>query len=129
MPTTCAIETCQRKSAGLCDCCHKNVCSVYFNEHVNSINSQVHILVDELNADNDQLSKINMNDIIGSCRQKLDKWRDECNIIIDRFYEEKCQEAEQRCVDRFNKGKTEIEQMKSKATELIKEQEAIHEDQ
>ncbi|CAF2906197.1 unnamed protein product [Rotaria sp. Silwood2] len=109
MATLCAIETCQRKSRGLCYCCNKNVCPDHFNEHVDSMNSQVNPLVDELNAAYDQISTINMKDIISSGRQKLDKWRDECHIIIDRFYEEKCQEVEQHCIERLNKEQNKIE--------------------
>jgi hypothetical protein len=128
MPTPCAIETCKRKSRALCHCCNKNLCPDHLKEHDDSFNSQVNPIVDELNAVADQLSKINVDAVISNCRQKLDKWRDDCHIIIDRFYEEKCQELQQRCYEQVDKQRKEIDQMKSKTKELIREQEATHED-
>ncbi|CAF3717922.1 unnamed protein product [Rotaria sp. Silwood1] len=98
MPPPCVIETCKRKSRALCHCCSKNLCLDHLKEHDDLINSQINTLVDEINTLDNQLSTLNVDEVIDKCRQKLDKWRHDCHIIIDRFYEEKCQELQQRCV-------------------------------
>jgi hypothetical protein len=122
----CAIETCKRKSRALCHCCSENLCLDHLKEHDDSFNSQVNPIVDELNAVADQLLKINVNNING--RQKLDKWRDDCHVMIDRFYEEKCQELQQRCLERLEQQRKQIDQMKLITSELICEHEATYED-
>ena len=91
-------------------------------------NAQVNPLVDQLNAAPDQLLKINVDDIISSCRQKLNKWRDDCHKEIDHLYEEKCEELRQRCMERLDKQRKDIDQMKLKTNKLIQEQEATFED-
>ncbi|CAF3042156.1 unnamed protein product, partial [Rotaria sp. Silwood2] len=98
MPPPCAIETCKRKSRALCHCCSKNLCPDHLKEHDVVINSQVNPLVDEINNIDNQLSSLNVGEIIDKCRQKLDKWRHDCHNIIDRYYEEKSQELQQHCV-------------------------------
>ncbi len=128
MPPPCAIDTCKRKSRALCHCCNKNLCTDHLKEHDDSFNSEVNPLVDELNGAADQLLGINVDNVINNCRQKLDKWRDDSHTTIDRFYEEKCQELKQRCYERVDKKRKEIDQMKSKTNELIQEHEATHED-
>ncbi len=128
MPLPCAIDTCKRKSRALCHCCNKNLCLDHLKEHDDSFNLQVNPLVDELNTAADQLLNINVNDLISNCRQKLDQWRDDCYKTINLFYEEKCQELQQRCYERFDKYRKEIDQMKSKTNELIQEHEATYED-
>jgi hypothetical protein len=50
MAPPCAIETCKRKSRALCHCCNKNLCPDHLKEHDDSINSQIHPLVDEINT-------------------------------------------------------------------------------
>ncbi|CAF5029737.1 unnamed protein product, partial [Rotaria sp. Silwood1] len=52
----------------------------------------------------------------------------DCHIIINRFYEEKCQELQQRCVQQADQKRKKIHQLKLKTNELIREQEATHED-
>ncbi|CAF3532404.1 unnamed protein product [Rotaria sp. Silwood1] len=98
MPPPCAIETCKRKSRALCHCCNKNLCPDHLKEHDDLINSQVNPLLDEIDNLDNQLSALNIDEVIGKCRQKLDKWRHDCHIVIDRFHEEKCQELQQCCV-------------------------------
>ncbi|CAF0859919.1 unnamed protein product [Rotaria sordida] len=98
MPPPYVIETCKRKSRALCHCCRKNICPDHLKEHDDLINSKINPLVDEINNLDNQLSALNVDEVIDKCRQKLDKWRHDCHTIIDRFYEEKYQELQQRCV-------------------------------
>ncbi|CAF5211768.1 unnamed protein product [Rotaria magnacalcarata] len=57
-------------------------------------------LADEINTLDNQLSLLNVDEIIDKYRQKLDKWRHECDTTIDRFCEEKCQELQKHCVEK-----------------------------
>jgi hypothetical protein len=88
----------------------------------------MHPLADEINTLDNQLSLLNVDEVIDKCRQKLDKWRHECHATVDRFYEEKCQELQQRCVEKVGEKRKKIHQLKLKINELIREQEATHDD-
>ncbi|CAF4863551.1 unnamed protein product [Rotaria socialis] len=101
MSLSCPIETCKRKSRAICHCCNKNLCSDQFKEHVDLINSRMNPLADEINTLDNQLSLLNVDEIIDKYRQKLDKLRHECHTTVDRFYEEKCQELQQCCVEKI----------------------------
>ncbi|CAF1080025.1 unnamed protein product [Rotaria sordida] len=101
MPPPCIIETCKRKSSALCHCCNKNLCPDHLKEHDDSINSQIHPLVD--------------------------KWRHDSPKEIDRFYE-KFQELQQRCIERVSQKRKKIHQLKLKTNELIREQETTYDD-
>ncbi|CAF1009822.1 unnamed protein product [Rotaria magnacalcarata] len=100
MSLLCAIETCKRKLRALCHCCNKNLCPGHLKEHVDLINSRMNPLADEINTLDNQLSLLNVDEIIDKYRQKLDKWRHECDTTIDRFCEEKCQELQKHCVEK-----------------------------
>ena len=127
MSSPCAIETCKHKSRALCYCCNKSLCIDHLKEHQDSSNSQLNYFVDEINTLTDQILILNA-DITDNCHQKLDKWRDDCYMMIDRYYEEKYQELQQRCIERADKYRKEIDQIKEKVNELMHEQKATHED-
>jgi uncharacterized protein YbcC (UPF0753/DUF2309 family) len=91
----------------------------HFNQHDDSINSQVHSLVDQFNTAVDESFKIDVKQIIENGRQKLEHWRDDYHRIIDLFYQEKCQELEHRCVEKFNKQQQKIDGIKAKINNLI----------
>ncbi|CAF4746450.1 unnamed protein product, partial [Rotaria socialis] len=116
MSLSCAIETCKRKSRAICHCCNKNLCSDHFKEHVDLINSRMNPLADEINTLDNQLSLLNVDEIIDKYRQKLDKWRHECHATVDRFYEEKCQELQQCCVEKAEQEATHDDICSLKAT-------------
>ncbi|CAF3245245.1 unnamed protein product [Rotaria sp. Silwood2] len=128
MSSLCTSDTCKRKSRALCDCCSKKFCLDHLKEHNDLIHSQLNPLVDEINTLHNQMSALNVDEVIDKCRQKLDKWRHDCHTIIDRFYEEKYQELQQRCVQQAGQKRKKIRQLKLKTNELIQEQEATHDD-
>ncbi|CAF2482844.1 unnamed protein product [Rotaria sp. Silwood2] len=128
MPPPCDIETCKRKSRALCHCCNKNLCPDHLKEHDDSINSQIHPLVDDINNLDNQLSALNVDEIIDKCRQKLDKWRHDSHKEIDRFYQEKYQELQKRCIERVGQKRKTIHQLKLNTNKLIQEQEATYDD-
>ncbi|CAF2120138.1 unnamed protein product [Rotaria magnacalcarata] len=128
MSLSCAIETCKCKSREICHCCNTNLCTDHLKVHVDLINSQIHPLAVEINTLDNQLSLLNVDEVIGKCRQKLDKWHHECHPTVDCFYEEKCQELQERCVEKVGEKRKKIHQLKLKTNELMREQEATHDD-
>jgi hypothetical protein len=97
-------------------------------EHDVSLNSQLNPLSDEINALGERLKSINLENAIGDSHQKLDQWRLDCHKTIDHFFEEKCLELD-RCIGKkMEKQRVEIGRMRTKMSELIREQEATHKD-
>ncbi|CAF4297490.1 unnamed protein product [Rotaria magnacalcarata] len=121
-------ETCKCKSRALCHCCNTNLCAGHLKVHVDLINSRMNPHADEINILDNQLSLLNVDDVIGKCRQKLDKWHHECHATVDRFYEGKCQELQERSVEKVGEKRKKIQQLKLKTNELMREQEATHDD-
>ncbi|CAF4319666.1 unnamed protein product, partial [Rotaria magnacalcarata] len=105
-----------------------NLCRDHLKVHVDLINSRMNPLADEINTLDNQLSLLIVDEVIDKYRQKLDKWRHECHATVDRFYEEKCQELQQRCVEKVGEKQKKIHQLKLKTNELMREQEATHDD-
>ncbi|CAF4236865.1 unnamed protein product, partial [Rotaria magnacalcarata] len=99
-------------------CCNTNLCTDHLKVHVDLINSQIHPLAVEINTLDNQLSLLNVDEVIGKCRQKLDKWHHECHPTVDCFYEEKCQELQERCVEKVGEKRKKIHQLKLKTNEL-----------
>ena len=114
MPSPCATETCKLNSWALCSCCNTNLCFDHLKEHKDLSNSQLITCADEINGVADQLSTLNIGAVIGSCRLKLDQWRDDCLTAINRYYVEKCQELQQRCTETVDKHRERINEIKNK---------------
>src|ERR1700722_1220537 len=120
----CAISTCKKESRTLCNCCNQYLCRPHFSEHDDLLNSQLNPLADEINILGDRLNAINIQQMIGDSREKLDKWRIDSHEMVDRFYEQKCEELD-RCIAKIiNKQREDIAQMRSKVARLIEKQEA-----
>jgi hypothetical protein len=69
-------------------------------------NSQLNSFISEINTLGDQLL-LSDAEIPDKDRQKLDKWRDDCYMMINSYYEEKCQELQQRYIERVDKYRRE----------------------
>ena len=127
MPPPCLNETCKRKSRALCYCCNKSLCPDHLKQHYDLPNSQLNCFVDEINTLADQLMVLDI-EINDKSHKKLDKWRDDCYTMINHYYEQKHQELQQRYMERVQKYGKEIDQIKEKINDLIREEEATHED-
>lgn len=127
MPRTCAIEKCKRKSRSLCPCCNKNVCNEHLKEHDDLNNPKLNPLINEFNTLDEQFKSSNTEKLIGDCRQKLLQWRDDSYKIINQLYEQKLQELDQRCLKKLNEQRTQLNRIRSKMTELIRQQESNQE--
>jgi hypothetical protein len=128
MSQLCAVNKCNRTSRGLCDCCTQYLCLQHLSEHNVSLISQLNPLTDEINVLGDRLKILNIQDIVGNGRQKLEEWRMDCHRKIDCLFEQKCEELD-RFVDRkVEKQQEDIVRIKSKVAELIREQETTRQD-
>jgi hypothetical protein len=128
MSQPCAIATCKRVSRTLCYGCNQNFCREHMVEHDLSLNSQLNPLSDEINALGERLKSINLENAIGDSHQKLEQWRIDCHKTIDSFFEEKCRELDRCIAKRMEKQREEVSRMRTKMSELIREQEATHKD-
>ncbi|UJR22967.1 hypothetical protein I4U23_025994 [Adineta vaga] len=128
MPHQCAAHKCNRIARGLCDCCQQNLCLQHLNEHNASLISQLNPLTDEINTLGDRLKSLNVQQIIEKCRQKLQKWREECHEKIDRLFVQKCQEYDQFVNEKNSEQHEKLSQIQSKMTEFISAQETTRRD-
>jgi hypothetical protein len=128
MSQPCVIVTCKRVSRALCHCCQQNLCITHLSEHNDLLNSQLNPLTDEINVLGERLKTLNTKDILVSCHQKLEKWRVDCYKNIDHFVEKKYQELDRLIAEKLDQQQEEITHIRSKLAELIRDQEATHED-
>jgi hypothetical protein len=122
MPRTCSIDKCKRKWREICSCCNKKFCHDHLKEHNDLNNPQLNPLMNELNNLDKQLQLSNTTKLIGDCRVKLDQWRENSLKLINRLYEEKCEELDQRSRLKLDEQRIELNQIRSKITELIHQQ-------
>ena len=108
MSQPCAVTKCNRTSRGLCDCCTQHLCLQHLSEHNASLISQLNPLTDEINALGDRLKTLNIQKLVGDCRQKLEEWRMDCHQKIDRLFEQKCQELDRLIDEKVKKQQEEI---------------------
>ncbi|CAF1151217.1 unnamed protein product [Rotaria sp. Silwood1] len=128
MPQPCVIDECKYMSRVLCHCCNKNLCLEHLKQHDEWIDSEINPLADEINILNDQLIKLNIEELTNNDRDKLNQWRDECYKIINQFYEKKCQELNQRCIQQIDLLQIEIDQLRSKMTKSMCEKDITIDD-
>ena len=128
MSQPCAIDNCKRASRALCHCCQQNICLPHLTEHNDQLNSQLYPLADEINTLGERLKTLNIEDIVGNCRQKLEQWRDNSHKKIDRFYKQKSQEFDDLVTNKLDKPRKTITEIRSKVADLIRDQEATRKD-
>jgi hypothetical protein len=98
------------------------------DEHCNEYDNSLNKLADQLNSLNDRLTTSNIEQMISESRQKLDKWRLDCYIIIDRFYEDKCREFNRHVNDIVDKQRKEINRIRTNIATLIHKQDILQKD-
>jgi polyhydroxyalkanoate synthesis regulator phasin len=128
MSQSCAVTKCDRTSRGLCDCCQQNLCLQHLSEHNASLVSQLNPLTDEINALGDRFKSLNIEKAVGSCRRKLEQWRDDCHQRIDRLFQQKSKEFNQLIDQKIKKQQEELVRIQSKVAELIREEETTRQD-
>ena len=130
MPRTCAIEKCKHKWRVTCSCCNQNLCHDHFKEHTDSNkNPQLKPLMNEIQNLDKQIQSSNRMKLIGNCRIKLDQWRENAHQMIDRFYQDKCQELDQRSLDKLEEQRAQLNQIRAKVNEVLRQQQETNEEQ
>jgi len=127
MPRTCAINKCKHKWRVSCSCCKKNLCQEHFKEHQDLNNPQLNPLLNEINQLDEQIKSSNTEKFIGQCRIQLDAWRENALKLINRVYEDKSQELQQRSMKKLDEQRIQLDDIRSKITEFIREQETNQE--
>ncbi|CAF3876771.1 unnamed protein product [Rotaria sordida] len=124
----CTINGCKRASRALCHCCQQNLCISHLNEHNDLLNSQLNPLVDEINILGNRLKTLNIQEKTRNYHQKLEQWRIDCHQKIDLYFEQKYQQLNQLIEEKIEKQQQEVTRVQSKLVELIREQDATHQD-
>jgi hypothetical protein len=119
----CATSKCNNESGALCYCCQQNYCLRHLIEHNDSFNPQLNFLFTEMNNLGEQINKLNIPQINRNCRQQLQQWRVDCHLIIDRYFDQKCDELNRFVDYKVGRKRMEFSRLQSKMTELIREQE------
>ncbi|CAF1190236.1 unnamed protein product [Adineta steineri] len=128
MSHECAAPKCNRVFRGLCDCCQQNLCLQHLNEHNSALISQLNPLTDEINALGDRLKTIDIEEIIGDCRRKLEQWRDYCHEEIEEIFERKCHEFDQLVNEKVSQQRERLNRLQVKMMEFIRAQEITCQD-
>lgn len=128
MSLHCAIDTCKRPSAASCNLCKKNLCHEHLKEHDDWIYSEVNRLVEEMKTISNRYHAIDRNKLINDSRQKLDKWRDDAYIAIERTHKEKCRELDRVWVEKITKPQKETDRLQSRFNEFIRKKKVTHDD-
>ncbi|CAF1569134.1 unnamed protein product [Rotaria sp. Silwood1] len=128
MAQLCVIATCKHISQELCYGCNQNFCREHMIEHDLSLNSQLNPLSDEINILSERLKSINLENSIENSHKKLEQWRIDCYKTIDYFFEQKCHELDRCIKKKMEKKCEEINRIRIKLSNLIREQEVTHKD-
>jgi hypothetical protein len=124
---TCAICGPKRVSRALCNCCAQYLCRDHLKEHDDLLNAQLEPLVDNINQLADRLKQFNIDSLLQSTRIQLDQWKQAAFQSIERIYENKTNELNEFISKQLNNLREQTEQMQIKVLELIREQDATHE--
>lgn len=140
MAKHCSIETCKREAETYCYHCSHDVCTKHYLEHKNSIQEQLHPLVDQINLLYDRLrhddqnkSTLSTSQSVINVRSQLDQWRDECHYRIDMIYDRVRQQIDgiveghnQEERQKREKNLKSLEEIREQLKELLKESDVTH---
>jgi septal ring factor EnvC (AmiA/AmiB activator) len=118
-PRSCTISGCKHSSRALC--------IDHLKDHVDKPNDiQLTSLTAEINILSD---RFHYTPLVESCfLTTLDKWRTDAHRTIDRFYETQRRHFEQIIQQNRDKQRKEIDRLRLKLNDLIREQNATQED-
>ncbi|CAF3974716.1 unnamed protein product [Rotaria sordida] len=126
-PRSCSNPGCKHSSCALCICCNQYLCIEHLQNHSNKQNDhQLTSLITEINILSDRFHHVSLVEpyLITS----LDKWRTDAYRTIDHFYETQRRHFEQFIKENHDKQRKEIDHLRLKINDLIREQNATQED-
>lgn len=133
------METCKREAETYCYHCSQDVCTKHYLEHKNSIQEQLHPLVDQINLLYDRLRHDDKSktastpqSITNACSQ-LNQWRDECHHRIDMIYD-RIRHQIDGIVEEYNQDERQkrgknlksLEEVREQLKELLKDCDVTH---
>lgn len=115
------MDKCTRGSRGLCDCCQQQLCLQHLTAHNESLINQLNPITDESNTIGGRLKDLDIQQILGKSRRKLEQWRVECYQQIDLLFEQKCEELNSLVDQKIEKQREELKQVQVKLAAFIRD--------
>ena len=119
MSEKCVHSQCKRTSRALCKCCQQDLCLQHFWEHNDSILTQLNTLKKEIDEVDCRHQFLDLPKSSANVRQLLKQWRVDSYTVIDRFYEQKCQELDQFIQDNVEHRRRDVEQLQKRIDHFI----------
>jgi hypothetical protein len=127
LPRSCSISGCNHSSRALCICCDQYLCIDHLKDHSDKQNNtQLTSLTAEINILSDHFHHMSL--VEPYFLKTLDQWRADSYRTIDRFYETQRRHFEQFIQENRDKQRKEIDHLRLKINDLIREQNATQED-
>jgi len=119
MSQICITGQCRRTSRALCKCCNRDFCLQHFWQHNNLIISQLKTLKKEIDEIDCRFRFFDISKLTTNFYQQLKQWRIDSYTIIDRFYEQKCQEFNQYIKENIENQREDIDRLQKRIYEFI----------
>ncbi|CAF3889198.1 unnamed protein product, partial [Rotaria sp. Silwood1] len=124
---SCNNPGCNISSRALCICCNQYLCIEHLKDHTDKQNDlQLNSLITKINVLSDRFHHISL--VQPYFITNLDKWRADAYRTIDRFYETQRRHFEQFTQENQDKQRNELERLRLKINDLIREQNTTQED-
>ncbi|CAF1289543.1 unnamed protein product [Rotaria sp. Silwood1] len=124
---SCNNPGCNNSSRALCICCNQYLCIEHLKDHTDKQNDlQLNSLITKINVLSDRFHHISL--VQPYFITNLDKWRADAYRTIDRFYETQRRHFEQFTQENQDKQRNELERLRLKINDLIREQNTTQED-
>jgi len=119
MSQKCATDYCRRTSRALCKCCNQDLCLQHIWQHKDLIIFQFNTLKREINEVNSRLNFVDIPKSTTAFREQMKQWRADSYTIIDRFYEQKCEELNQYIKEKIDDQREYINRLQKRIDEFI----------
>jgi hypothetical protein len=119
MSQKCVHNHCKRLSRAVCKCCNHELCLQHFWQHSDLATTQLKTLKKEMNEIDSRFKFLDISKSSTNFRQQLKQWRIDCYTVIDRFYDQKCQEFNQYVKDKVDNQREYIDQLQKRIDQFI----------
>lgn len=100
------------------------MCADHFSAHQAEIKEQFNPLSEQFNNVQNQVTDLKVDDLTKNARASLAQWRDEYHRTINRIFDQKCAELEQRAQEKINQLQTNMRQMRNTLRPIMEQREA-----
>jgi len=122
MSQKCATDQCRRTSRALCKCCNQDLCLQHIWKHKDLIISQFNTLKKQIHEVDCRLKFVDIPKSAANFREQMKQWRTDSYTIIDRFYEQKCQELNQYIKEKVDDQREYIDRLQKQIDEFIEKE-------